>query len=68
MLIRDFPLISPSGDFPGKGGVVPFRYDIHDKYLIKIPQQYVNILRIERNLRYVLVKLKQILTYQKFDI
>ena len=41
-------LILPSGDFPGEGGVVPFRDDIHDKYLITIPKQYVILLRIER--------------------
>ena len=40
-------LILPSGDFPGESGVVPFRDDIHDKYLIKIPKQCVILLRIE---------------------
>ena len=44
-------LILPSGDFPGEGRVVPFRDDIHDKYLIMIPIQYVILLRIERRTR-----------------
>ena len=37
----------PSGDFPGEGDVVSFRDAIHHKYLIKIPKQYVILLRIE---------------------
>ena len=32
-------LILPSGVFPVEGGVVPFRDDVDDKYLIKIPKQ-----------------------------
>ena len=44
--------ILPSGDFPGEGAAVPFRDDIHDKYLIMIPTQYVILLRIERRTRW----------------
>ena len=45
---QGFSLILPSGDFPGEDGVVPFRDDIRDKYLIKIPKQYVILLTLER--------------------
>ena len=45
-------LILPSDDFPGDGGVVPFRADIYDKYLINIPKQIVILLRIERRTRW----------------
>ena len=45
-------LILPSGDFPDEGGVVLFRDDIHDKYLINIPKQYVTLLGMERRARW----------------
>ena len=38
----------PSYDFPGEGGVVPFRDDIHDKYFINIPKQYVILLWMDK--------------------
>ena len=45
-------LILPPGDFPGKGGGVPLRNDMHDKYLIKTPKQYFILLIIERRTRW----------------
>ena len=45
-------LILPPGDFPGEDGVVLLRDDIQDKYFIKIPIQYVTLLRIERRTRW----------------
>ena len=45
-------LILPSGNFPGEGGIVPFRADMHGKYLIKIPKQYVILPSIEWRTRW----------------
>ena len=51
-VIQMLSLILPSGDFPGEGGVVRFQDDLYDKYLIKIPKQYVFLLKLKRRTRW----------------
>ena len=42
----------PSGNFPGEGDAISFRDAIDHKYFIKMPKQYVILLRIERRARW----------------
>ena len=45
------PSLPKPGDFSSEGDVVSFRDTIHHKYLIKMPKQYVMLIRIERRTR-----------------
>ena len=58
----------PLGAFPGEGDFVSFRDAIHHKYLIKIPRQYVILLRIERTARWYRFRFDTVNSFGDIDL